>query len=77
MGADDDEQQRQLRAEARRARMTVVRTRLGHEPAEPGPFGLEGMILAAKLSFAAVAFAGQPVARTPRTAIEVRWVRAR
>jgi hypothetical protein len=29
MGADDDEQQRQLRAEARRARMTVVRTRRG------------------------------------------------
>ena len=76
MGADD-EHQRILRAEARRARMTVVRARLGDEPAEPGPFGLEGMILAAKLSFAAAAFAGQPLARASRATIEVRWVPAR
>jgi hypothetical protein len=72
--SDDEEHQRILRAEARRARMTLVRAQLGDEPSEPGTFGLEGMILAAKLSFAAAAFAGHPVARASRASIEVRWI---
>ena len=75
--AVDDEHARLLRAEARRARMTVVRARLGDEPSELGPFGLEGMILAAKLSFAAAAFAGQVLPSGPRRAVAIRWVSAR
>lgn len=54
--------------------MTLVRARLGDEPAEPGTFGLDGMILAAKLSFAAAAFAGQAIPRVPRASMQVRWV---
>jgi hypothetical protein len=75
--SDDDEQQRLLRAEARRARMTLVRTRLGDDRAEPGTFGLDGMIVAAKLSFAASAFAGQAIPRVPRASMQVRWVPSR
>jgi hypothetical protein len=82
MAADADERERLSRAQARAARMTVARVRFGDESAA-GPFGLEGMVLAAKLSFAAMAFAGQTLPRSDRTeaqdrlAIAVRWIPAR
>ncbi len=75
--AADAEHARLLRAEARRTRMAVVRARLEDKPTEPGLFGFEGMVLAAKLSFAAAAFAGQTLPQGPRSAIAIRWVPAR
>jgi hypothetical protein len=54
--------------------MTVRRARVGDTEADGGPYGLEGMLMAAYLSQVVGAVAAASSAPVPRSSMQVRWV---
>ena len=72
MAEDDD---RRARAEARRARIVLRKTRLGDEVDLHPVRGGEAVALAARVSLAAWSMSGRPLPREPRGEVQVRFVR--